>query len=85
MTRAATSASSASRPAGSRDGYSKRSKLFVPGYLTESVTPIVVTRPRREKPSSVTSSPLRTSSAMYPRTASPSSPASAAIAAYPAR
>jgi hypothetical protein len=51
------------RFAGSADGYSKRSKLFVPGYFTESVTPITVTAPRWEKPSSVTSSPWRTSSA----------------------
>jgi hypothetical protein len=62
-TRRDTSASSASRFAGSADGYSKRSKLFVPGYFTESVTPITVTAPRWEKPSSVTSSPWRTSSA----------------------
>jgi hypothetical protein len=45
MTREATSASSSWHPSERLDGYSKRSKLNVPGYLTESVTPIVVTRP----------------------------------------
>ena len=47
-----------SRSGGSADGYSKRSNEFVPGYLTESVTPITVTRPSCTKPSSVTSSPV---------------------------
>ena len=34
-----------SRRAASADGYSKRSNEFVPGYFTESVTPITVTSP----------------------------------------
>ena len=33
------------RSAGSRLGYSNRSKLSVPSYITESVTPTIVTRP----------------------------------------
>ena len=63
MTRAATSASSAWRSGGSALGYSKRSKLSVPGYLTESVIPTTVIRPSWTYPSSVTSAPARSSSA----------------------
>ena len=57
MMRCATSASSAWRSADRALGYSNRSKLSVPGYLTESVTPITVTRPSCTYPSSVTSAP----------------------------
>ena len=45
-------------PAGSRHGYSKRSKLSVPSYITESVTPMIVTAPRWTYPSTVTGSPV---------------------------
>jgi hypothetical protein len=43
--RLARSSSSRSRSGGRADGYSKRSNEFVSGYLTESVTPTVVTVP----------------------------------------
>ena len=45
--RSAVSISSAWRSSDRRVGYSKRSKLLVPAYLTESVIPTGVRRPRR--------------------------------------